>query len=438
MKICPNCAAENADTAKFCNECGTAFEIEKTESVETTPIPDTQCAPVDLKEDVKPSPAAEATTDNQNLEDDYNENVHENTEAQISNSEISQPEMKKTIKLKIWQKVLIAIVAVLAILIFRPRMTNVSIGYKGDTTAGTVLDDNNPGFYATGTTNYGKQIEIPYTDLRIKEPKTLEADSSETVTVYFKNAHTDLTIDCTTTALKSLSAQYNGSTYEGTTINKQSDIAVTATYGDGHTQDIPYWYLKPESVILKKGEESKVEVCADFEDGTTLSTVLSITGTEKPFTRPEIEGDHYNCTIDQFVKYVKESTNMSLFEMNKLFGDEYECYGIVPPREVSEISKDDAMVLALRENEDGKLWNIAIWAADKTTGMATSLQYAKIVDWKFNANDETQKENFVTKNYYASGDIAIIINEENGAYIFMILNHDQAKDAVDKLGGNIP
>lgn len=129
---------------------------------------------------------------------------------------------------------------------------------------------------------------------------------------------------------------------------------------------------------------------------------------------------------------------MSLFEMKKVFGEEYECYGIIPPKEVSEISKEDTMVLALRENEDGKLRNIAIWAADKTTGMATSLQYAQIVDSSFDANDVTQKVNFVTENYYASGDIAIIINEDDGTYFFMILNHDQAKEVLDKINGSIP
>ena len=38
MKICPKCATENADTAKFCNECGTILEIKETKALETVKI----------------------------------------------------------------------------------------------------------------------------------------------------------------------------------------------------------------------------------------------------------------------------------------------------------------------------------------------------------------------------------------------------------------
>ena len=423
MKICPKCAAENTDTAKFCNECGTALEIKKTESVETTLIPDTQFEPAELKEDVNPSPEAEATTDNQNLVDDHNEN----TGAQISNSEISQPEKKKTIKLKIWQKVLIAIVAVLAILIFRPRITKVSIGYKGDTTAGTVLDDNNPGFYATGTTNYGKQVEIPYTDLRIKEPKTLEADSSETVTVYFKNASVDLTIDCTTTALKSLSAQYNGSTYEGTTINKQSDIAVTATYGDGHTQDIPDWYLKPESVILKKGEESKVEIYADFEDGTTMSTVLSITATEKPFTKPEIEGDHYNFSAEQLVAYLESDLGYGFSKDRQTkIGDSY-FYQV----ETMNNTEVQPFSIEIRENANEKVNYVAFTSDDIMEGLETSIILARAFGGTMKSvekNDMTFQMFMISKMHVSDDTLIECIEHSEGkGYSFYVMPDDYSE-----------
>lgn len=411
MKICPKCAAENADTAKFCNECGAPLKITETESIKP-------------KEEVNPLTVTEAVTDKQGLKDSQSENLQENTEAQNSYPEVSQPEKKKTVKLKKWQKVLIAIVAVIAILIFRPRITHVSIGYRGETTEGTVLDSNNPGFYAIGTTNYGKEKEISYTELKIKEPKTLKADSSETVTVYYKYAHTDLTIDCTTTALKSLSAQYNGSTYEGTIINKQSDIAVVASYGNGQTQDIPYWYLKPEEVVLKKGVESKVEVYADFDDGTTLSTVLSITGTEKPFTKPEIEGDHYNCSIDQFVKYINDTTIISLFPMDvNTFGEEYKSYGIIPPKEVA-LKDGEALVLGLRENNDGKLSHIMVWSSAPAAGMWTSLQFAGLFDDSINTTDRTALETFLKSHVYEGNDMIVYYEESNDHYDIYLMTRD--------------
>ena len=422
MKICPKCASENTDTAKYCNECGMAFEIEKTESVETTPIPDTQFAPADLKEDVNPSP--EAMTDNQNLVDDHNENIHENTGVQHSNSEISQPEKKKTIKLKIWQKVLIAIVAVLAILIFRPRITNVSIGYKGDTTAGTVLDDNNPGFYATGTTNYGKQVEIPYTDLRIKEPKTLEADSSETVTVYYKNASVDLTIDCSTTSVKSISADYNGSEYEGTKIDKNSDIKVVATYGSGQTQEVTFFSVDPEITTLKNGVTSEIKVTVTTDAGRTYTDILSITGKAKPFTEPEIEGDHYNCSINQFVKYLNDNTTITLFPMDvNAFGEGYKSYGIIPPKEVN-LKDGEALVLGLRENNDGKLSHIMVWSSAPAEGIWTSLQLARLFDDSINTTDTTSVESFLKSHVYEGDDMIVYYEESNDHYDIYLMTRD--------------
>jgi hypothetical protein len=115
------------------------------------------------------------------------------------------------------------------------------------------------------------------------------------------------------------------------------------------------------------------------------------------------------------------------------FGEGYKSYGIVPPKTV-KISDDDATVLGLRENEDGKLWNVVLWASNKTTGMATSLQFAKMFDDSFDENDTSKLKTFITDNYYASGNMAIVTSEsKDGAYLFMIMNYDMAKDIVDNL-----
>lgn len=432
MKICPKCTAENIDTAKFCNECGTALEVKDTESVETKPMPETKLKTVEPKDEVTPSPTAEARTDNQNLMGSHTENIEENEEPQNNNSEVSRPKKKKPIKLKKWQIVLIAILAILAILIFRPRIKKVSISYRGETTEGTVLDSNNPGFYAIGITNYGKEKEIPYTDLEIKEPKTLKADSSETVTVSYKNHPVDLTINCTTTVLKSISADYNGSEYEGTIVDKNSNIKVVATYGSGQTQELESFGVDPEITTLKNGITSKIKVFVRTDTGEIFSDELSVTGKERPFSKPGIDGEYYNCSIDQFVKYVNKKTNFTLFPMDiKVVGDDYKAFGIIPPKG-AELEDGEALILAVRENEDGKLSNIVVWSTDKITGMATSMRLANIFDSSIDSDDKSALAAFVISNVYEGNEMLIYVEESNDHYNSYLMSRDFYNNNIKK------
>ena len=419
MKICPKCRTENADTAKFCNECGTELEIEEAELVETEAIPETKLESAEPEEKVIPSPITEVTKDNQNLVDSQAEKNQESVESTAA----SHPEEKKTVKLKKWQKVLIAIVAVIAILIFRPRITHVKIGYRGETTEGTVLDSNNPGFYAIGTTNYGKEKEISYTELKIKEPKTLKADGSETVTVYYKYAHTDLTIDCSTTRLKSISADYNGSEYEGTIIDKNSDIKVIATYGSGQTQELESFGVDPETTTLENGVTSNIKVYVRTDTGELFTDELSITGKEKPFTNPEIEGDHYNCTPEQFKKYTNTHSNLTLKETTSKYfdGDDYTSYIAT-----STSSSIEPTGLALKTNEDGKVCSMIVIASDGTTGIAESLNFASVFDKSIDLDDRSKMADLILYKVYNTDNTVIVMdnNTVEDGYLFYIMTKE--------------
>lgn len=130
--------------------------------------------------------------------------------------------------------------------------------YKGDTSAGTVIDDNSSfrieAKFKNGTVNTN------YADWKIVRPMTLEANSSVEVVIKVEDIYKEITIECSTRTPESISASYSGNITEGTILDENNEgIIVTAKYLDGTEGKITDFTIS-EPKTLVKGETSKVVI----------------------------------------------------------------------------------------------------------------------------------------------------------------------------------
>lgn len=502
MKICPKCAAENADTAKFCNECGAPLEIMDSEVSETVndiePVPETSIEDVRPAENIEPTPitASETTSEGQ-----------EPPTEQTEKKEDSSPKKKNRVIIGV---VAAAIICIIGFMATRTRLKSLDVSYTGDTADGVVLDNDNKGFTVIAVYSDGNKEIIPQGEWQITEPQTLECDSSCNVTITYKNKHKDINVNCSETRLQYITATYNGSCYEGTVVNNKSDITVLGTFGNGQIKeyDNTIWYLEPSTITLKKGVENKITVSINLSDGppdkmstdlvitglenklesitasyngseyegtkiskdsdisvygvysngskkkidkdnwslepkevtlkngetstvkvvvaiTSLemySTELSIKGKEKPFT-PEIEGDHYNCTPEQFKKYTNTHSNLTLKETTSKYfdGDDYTSYIAT-----STSSSIEPTGLALRTNEDGKVCSMIVIAKDGSTGIAESLNYAAVFDKSIDLDDRSKMADLILYKVYNTDNTVIVMdnNTVEDGYLFYIMTKE--------------
>lgn len=296
MKICPKCAAENRDTANFCDECGTALEIKTTETPETVndpePVSETSKENINTVENVESTPVAVAETVRDGLE---------SATEQTEKKEESSPKKKKLLIIGVLTAALICIISFMAT---RPRLKSLEVTYTGDTTEGIVLDNNNEGFKVTAVYSNGKEEDVPAGEWKITEPQTLVADEICDIKIKYKNISQDITIECSTTKISYIKATYNGAAYEGTIINNKSDITVIAVCNSGYSFELNrnQWYLTPKEVTLIKDKPENIKLSADFNDNgetVTISTVISITGIENKIESIEAEynGSTYEGTV---------------------------------------------------------------------------------------------------------------------------------------------
>lgn len=494
MKICPKCATENVNTAKFCDECGYSFlmpdEVGRLSSI------------------LEENDNGQQESQNE-LEQKSEELLHAKTPANVSAQETPSANKRKNL---IIASVVVAISCIIIFMATRIKLKSLEVSYVGSTVEGVVLDSDNEGFEVVAMYSNGKKKEVPIGEWQIAEPQTLECDSSCNIKIKYKNISQDITIECSTTKISYIKATYNGAAYEGTIINNKSDITVIATcncgysfelnrnewyltpkevtlkkdkpeniklsadfndngetvtlstvisitgienkiesieaeyngstyagtvidqksdievegkYSDGKVRDIDKenWSLDPERVTLEDGKKSKLKIIVEQDNGNTISTDLEIEGKEAPFTKPEIEGDHYNCSIDQFVDYVNKKTSLSLFPMDYSFGEGYKSYGVFSLNGL-KIYDDEAYVLALKENEDGKLYNIVLWTSDQSTGMALALNIANIFDNSIDINDKSALVGFVTTHVYGTDNMVIYLEEKEDHYNIYFMTRD--------------
>ncbi|SDB12550.1 SHOCT domain-containing protein [Eubacterium oxidoreducens] len=128
-----------------------------------------------------------------------------------------------------------------------------------------------------------------------------------------------------------LAAQYSGSTEAGVTLSTDnSDIAVTATYEDGSSEEISDWEIA-ESKTLKAGKDTTVQI--QYEDVTCDLTVTCTTQTKKQYKK--------SC---ESVEYTAIARNPDSY-----IGKNIKFYGQVI--QVMESGNDVTLRIATKEEE---------------------------------------------------------------------------------------
>lgn len=148
--------------------------------------------------------------------------------------------------------------ATLAINCTSSAVTKITASYDGDTSADVVLNNNNNGIKVTAEFENGTKKLV--TGWTIKESKTLKPDEEMTVTISYEGAEATLTVPCSDSNADYISAQYTGSTDEGTVIDSGCDgMAVSAYFSDGTTKAVDDWTVE-EPVTLEAGKTSTINI----------------------------------------------------------------------------------------------------------------------------------------------------------------------------------
>ena len=138
-----------------------------------------------------------------------------------------------------------------------PKYQAIRAEYSGDTAAGTVINDENENIKVFGITKDGEEALEEWT---IEEPVTLEADTTSTVIITCDGQSAELTIECTTSRLEKISAEYTGDTSEGVVLDEENkDIVVTAFYKNGESVEVAD-YTIDEAATLSADETASVTI----------------------------------------------------------------------------------------------------------------------------------------------------------------------------------
>lgn len=141
-------------------------------------------------------------------------------------------------------------------------VVSIEAKYKGDTKAGTVVNEKSDIEVVKHYKNGGS--EIAKEGWKLAKPVTLEADTSSTVTVSCEGQRTDITIACSTSKLEKITAEYTGDTSEGVVLDqKNKDIVVTAFYKNGKLEEVKDYKIEEAATLNTDGP---VTVRIKYED----------------------------------------------------------------------------------------------------------------------------------------------------------------------------
>lgn len=157
-------------------------------------------------------------------------------------------------------------------------VTHISAVYTGDTKAGVVLDDKNPGF--TVTAFYKDGHEAAVTGWTIASPQTLENAKKSVVTIIYKKASTQCEVQCTTGLIQSITAEYDGDTTAGTQISDTNPGLHVYAIRDGAKTVLTSGWRVVNPTVLEKDTLSTVNI--EYEG---FSCSLSIQCTTKAIAR---------------------------------------------------------------------------------------------------------------------------------------------------------
>lgn len=306
--ICPKCGEENSEKAKFCMGCGTKLTgLPGWQSGQSEKSVTDQEAGVDLngRDPVSPEDetdsglekketATSAGSDERPLMDVASHVDREEglpiVEASMSKNQKRMEESEqegreksgKKKKLKGSKKKIIGIGAAIVIVILilssmfsSPAIENIEVYYDGETAAGTKLDESNEGIKVIGVDKEGEEHEV--SAWTIEEPKTLEVDSSATVTVAYKDLTADLTVDCSTSEMTEITASYSGDASAGVVLDTNNNgFTVTAHYKNGDEEVVDGWTIEEPQTLAA---DSTANVLIKYGGKETALDVICTTVT---------------------------------------------------------------------------------------------------------------------------------------------------------------
>ena len=150
--------------------------------------------------------------------------------------------------------------------------------YSGDTKAGTVLDENNPGFVVTAYFQDGHDEKV--TGWTVESPRTLEDTKKSVVTITYKKASTQCEVQCTTGLIQSITAEYDGDTKAGTKITDETPGLHVYAIRDGKKTPLESGWRVNNPTVLEKDTLSTINI--SYED---LSCSVSIQCTTRSISR---------------------------------------------------------------------------------------------------------------------------------------------------------
>lgn len=165
---------------------------------------------------------------------------------------------KKALLLAVIAAVVLPAIVIITVFAAKPKVSSISATYSGDTAEGIVLDKGNKGISVTGIDKKGREVRV--SGWKIENPEKLTADKTSTVKIVFRDVSTNLKVVCSTSETVAISASYEGSLENGTTVTKD-DITVTAKLKNGEETDVSAdCVFAPESVELKTDGTYEIEI----------------------------------------------------------------------------------------------------------------------------------------------------------------------------------
>ncbi len=186
------------------------------------------------------------------------------------------------------------------------KYQEIRVEYDGETEAGVVLDKNNTGFHVYGVKENGEEEEL--TEWGIKEPQTLEQDTTKTVTVTYKGLSYEIDVECSTSAIERLIVSYHGETEEGTVLDSHNTgFEVEALHKNGDREAVNGWEILTPQTLKRDSEETIVVVYEGVEEPYSIKCSTSeLVGIEASYLGDTAEGtiiDSDNKDIVVFANY---------------------------------------------------------------------------------------------------------------------------------------